>query len=675
MKKHLKKATALLLVIALVLANGVVAFAATDESPALVPIREFFEESGGAVDWDAPNRRIVATLEDDEFILYPTTTQAFRNGEPVALSNPIVIVNNVAYIQLDDLLRLFGIDTDEPFAITIATAVEIAPVLMEIFSIPGMTIALVDAQTGFTWTQGFGYADSIAGIPVDEHTLFSLASISKPFTAIAVMQLVEQGLIDLDAPIVNYLPEFSLLPDVITGTGDYSNITVRMLMSHASGIHPDIINGMLTTGDYYPAFMDNFLENLAEFAMVVPESFQLSYANNAFTLLGILVAAVATDYDSFFEGFVSYTQENIFERAGMDLSTFALTDRHWPYVAQGYAHIGAQEDFVFINPLPTGGLMSNAYDMARFMHIILNDGAIPGGGRLLSASSVRQMLTPQRFELGSPFDFMLPNMQPGLGFVHSTGMTGFTHVGHGGNMIHFHSDMAFDLDSGIGVFVSVNSITGMPLPADLSTFILMTAVEEKTGTLDEPESDLTVEPIEVDLEVLQALEGFFSLTSNSEFVQVVASEEGHLYLYGMAPTALIFIPLSDGSFVFPDTGLRLWFEDVDGELVFYFGEFKSLLVGSQLNTELITAQEGFERWVGVYYAYTAPGHLFNLYRAEIGIDENGFAYMRVSTLNGLNLISPLIALDECNFLGGVTFSQDDDGTWMLISGGRFLRVE
>jgi len=676
MRKLFQKATALVLAVALVFASGITAFAADGvELDTLVPIREVFESAGGEVGWDSANRRITASLDGDLFIFYPTTTRAYRNGEAVTLSRPVTIVESTAKIAMNDLLALFGVELQDHLPLTLAQAVEVIPAIMEQFAIPGITIAVVDAQTGFTWAQGFGYADSLAGIPVNGHTLFALASISKPFTAIAVMQLVEAGLINLDTPVVYYLPEFSTLPDVLSGTGDYTNITVRMLLSHASGINPDFIgSGVFTTSDYYAGFMDNFLENLAEMAMAAPEEFQFAYANNAFTLLGLLVAAVGTEYDSLFEGFVAYTQENIFDRAGMNLSTFMLSERHMPYMSQSYARTGAQERFVYFNALPTGGLISNAYDMARFMHIILNEGALPEGGRLLNAGTVRQMFTPQTFELGSGIDFMIPNMQPGLGFVYATGLTGFVHSGHSGNLVHFHSDMAFDRDTGLGVFVSVNSISGMPVVRDIALFVLQNAIYEKTGSLNLPASDPAIELIEVDFADLQALEGVFTNVGGAEFLRVRASEEGFLYMYGILPEPMNLVPMSNGSFLCPATTLTFWFEDIEGETAVFLGEFKSLLIGVELNLEYFAAPEGFERWIGVYYLQLPAGQVSNLYRLEVGIDENGIGFTMTSTLNQVTAISPLLMFDDYNFLGG-SFSEDDDGTWLNFVDGRFLRVE
>ena len=399
-----------------------------------------------------------------------------------------------------------------------------------------------------------------------------------------------------------------------------------------------------------------------------------AYANNAFTLLGILVATVATDYDSFFDGYVSHMQQNVLSPAGMSLSTFELTESHMPYLAMPYIDAETPDDFAYFNFLPTGGLFSSGYDMARFMHVILGCGSLPEGGQLLPAHIIRHMLTPQEFDLASGLDFMIPNMRPGIGFIQTTGISGFTHVGHPGNLIHYHSDMVFDLDSGIGVFVSVNSISGMPVVRDLAAHVLTSAVFEVTDSLDVPVSDDTVEPVEADATALLALEGVYTHIGASEFMRVTAGD-GHLYLAGILPTEMTLIPLSDGSFVCTETTLRFWFEDYGGEILVFLGEFKSLMIGVRLDPALITAPEGFERWVGTYYVQNPPGLGSVVYRADIGIDEDGFAYMRISTLNRMTPIQALISIDGYSFVGGISFSYDEEGTWMRINDALFLLAE
>ena len=141
-------------------------------------------------------------------------------------------------------------ETTELFEATKHVATQQATEIMEALSIAGMTIAVVDIDSGFIWLQGLGYANAATREPVTEYTLFSVGSTAKTFTAVAVMQLVEAGLLDLDEPIVTYLPEFSLLPNPAFG-GDFRNITARMLLAHVSGVHEFQGEGFFSVGCGY----------------------------------------------------------------------------------------------------------------------------------------------------------------------------------------------------------------------------------------------------------------------------------------------------------------------------------------------------------------------------------------------------------------------------------------
>jgi len=669
-RKNIKKAIAIILVLVLVSANVVIASADGSER---MWVRAIFEEGSAVVDWDNDERTVLIQFMGNEIILHTERPLAYINEVAIPLQDDIILSDGRSYITPRDLETVMGnLRPLGPLGGTIATINAMIPTVMEQMSIPGVTVALVDAENDFTWTAGFGYADTLESIPVDEHTLFALASISKTFTAVAVMQLVEAGIIDLDEPVVTYLPEFSQLPDILYGDGNYRNITVRMLLSHASGIMGNLMMGIMTTDGYYRYFMENFFDNLAEFPMAAPERYMFAYANNNFTLLGLLVAALGTEYESLFDGFVSYTKENIFAPAGMEMTTFYLEEQHMPYLSQSYRNAETREDLVFLNALPTMGIFSNAYDMAQFMHIMLNDGALPDDGQLLSANSVGRMFELQNERLGNPSRIAMYNMGFGLGILYNTGMEGFTRIGHGGNAIHFHSEMAIDRESGIGVFISVNSVSGLPAVGSLMTNILLTAIHEKTGELRLPASDETVEPIEFNYEDFEGLAGVFTQAGGAEFIRIEVTEEG-LNLYGILPVAMELLPLSNGSFVCTETGLRFWFDEMYEETVIFIGEFRSVLLGTRLDPDVMTVPESFERWIGDYFPQVPEGHVSNLYRIVVGVDENGFAFTRTHTLNGLELIAPLIASDEYGYnFFGFSFSRDADGTWLQIADSRFL---
>ena len=678
MRRIFKAVTVTAITITMLFSIAAVAFAGNQEAedPMYVPLRRVFEYAGANVTWDESNRLVAVEYDEDTYMFLPGSQTANRNDELYNLKYPIVMNAGKNYISYYDAAFLFE-DESGHLSAAIMQAVLATMQIMDLASIPGITVALIDAENDFTWTQGFGFADIATRERVNELTLFGLASISKTFTATAVMQLVEAGKIDLDKPVVDYLPGFSTLPD-FEGNGDYRKITTRMLLTHAAGIFPDLIaSGVVTVNGYYGEYLDSFLDTLAKLNMMSPESTVFTYSNNSFNLLGILVAALS-GYDSYFDGFVSYTQEKIFEPAGMAMTTFALEESHMPYLAQSHVDSTTRADLIYFNAIPAGGIFSNAHDMARFMHMLLSGGVIDGN-QILSEEMVRQMFSAQSFDFEAAPNYLIPNMLPGLGLLYSTGLDGFTHVGHGGNLIHYHSDMAFDTDSGIGVLVSTNSITGIGVERVLSNVILQAAVFEKTGALNVPAPDLTVVPVALSAEELGKLEGIYMMVGESSFLQIAIEEDGILYISGITgvPFPLSLMPLSDGSFINPDTGLRFWFEEQYDEMVMFLGDFKTHLVGERLEPEQYLAREGFERWIGTYaFHIEKEDHLSIVSHLDVGIDANGFAYLRTYALHGQSPISPIVYIDEFTYGddGLISFSMEDGVAWVTFFGAGFSRV-
>jgi len=371
-------------------------------------------------------------------------------------------------------MLLMGLDAGGHLSETLLEANLLAPILMELFSVPGMIVAVVDVREDFAWIQGFGYTDTEQNIPVNENTVFGIASVSKSVTAIAIMQLVENGIMDLDTPIVEYLPDFSLQLSTDLG-GDYRNITTRMLLTHTAGILTQFDITTLFDYDYFsleghsPDFMNLFLENLAQYYLESPEGEVFSYSNNGYVLLGILVAAM-TGNDNFFDDFVRYADEHIFVPAGMTRSSFILRDYLMPHLATPHWDADTPDEYIFPNGLPTGSMVSTGYDMARLMRILLND-----DGGLLAAGTVGLMMQPH------DFDFSDAGFEYGLGFAHFATESELTAIGHNGQWHHFNAYMLFDAESGLGVFVANNSFTGYDATSFMALTLLQIAAMERSG--------------------------------------------------------------------------------------------------------------------------------------------------------------------------------------------------
>jgi len=124
--------------------------------------------------------------------------------------------------------------------------------------VAGLSIALVDGQK-VVWARGFGYADKEAEIPAGADTIYEIGSVSKTFAAMAVMRLVEEGIMDLDQPLTAYLPTFSINQRF----PDSGPITIRSILTHHSGIPGDLFNGAFTEGAPfdYDAWLLEYLQD------------------------------------------------------------------------------------------------------------------------------------------------------------------------------------------------------------------------------------------------------------------------------------------------------------------------------------------------------------------------------------------------------------------------------
>jgi len=306
------------------------------------------------------------------------------------------------------------------------------PYAIESGDIAGAVVVVV--KDGQVLTQrGFGYADVDKRIPVDpETTLFRTGSVSKLTTWTAVMQLVEQGKLDLDADVNTYL-DFKI-PDY-----DGKPITLRNIMTHTAGFQ-ETVRRLITDnpGDMQP--LGVFVkDNLPD--RIFPPGEMPAYSNYATALAGYIIERVSgLSYDD-------YVERNIFTPLGMTQATFRqpLPDRLRPFMSQGYGPgLSKPEKFEFVVPAPAGSEAASGAAMAKFMIAHLNNGA-----GLMKPETARQM-----------HDFTLPILPPlhpmALGFYHDD-INGHRVIGHAGDTVYMHTNLDLFLDDGVGLFISMNS--------------------------------------------------------------------------------------------------------------------------------------------------------------------------------------------------------------------------
>jgi CubicO group peptidase (beta-lactamase class C family) len=310
------------------------------------------------------------------------------------------------------------------------------PYMIQRGDIAGGVISVVkDGKLLFA--RGYGYADLEKRTPVSpETTLFRPGSTSKLFTWTAVMQQVEQGKLDLDHDVNDYL-DFKIPPR------DGKPVTLRQLMTHTAGFE-DTARGLLPRKPE-DVNLERYLKTHIPARIFAPGEI-VAYSNYGCGLAGYIVQRVSG------EGFDDYVQKHIFEPLGMHHSSFAmpLPPPLAPLMAKGYksASDGKPQPFELVDPAPAGAMSSSATDMANFMIAQLQGGRF-GDTRILQQATAELMHSPQHTAAPGLAGF-------DLGFYQED-RNGQRIIGHGGDTIVFHSDLHLLLDANVGIFMSFNS--------------------------------------------------------------------------------------------------------------------------------------------------------------------------------------------------------------------------
>jgi CubicO group peptidase (beta-lactamase class C family) len=298
--------------------------------------------------------------------------------------------------------------------------------------LPGVSIALVDDQK-IVWAQGFGFADPEKKTAATAETVYRVGSVSKLFTDIAIMQLVERGQLDLDAPVTRYLPDFH--PRNPFG----EPITVRELMSHRAGLvrEPPV-------GNYF----DNSEPSLAEVVkslntteLVYPPGTHTKYSNAGDTVAGAVLESVTR------EPYLQYLRQAVLAPLGLRNSSFKPEPALLRRLAKGYMWTYAGRRFraptFELGTGPAGNMYSTVIDQSRFLSALLAEGR-GANGPILKPATLQQMFIPQGRDSGF-----------GLGFA-LLSLDGFKMVGHRGGIYGFSTEVLAMPGEKIGVVVMIN---------------------------------------------------------------------------------------------------------------------------------------------------------------------------------------------------------------------------
>ncbi|MBK5113916.1 MAG: beta-lactamase family protein [Candidatus Heimdallarchaeota archaeon] len=321
--------------------------------------------------------------------------------------------------------------------------------LLSYYNIPGMTVSFV-MDDEIVLSKGFGRSDYLPPTFVHNQTLFRIGSVSKSFTAIAALQLVEDGILDLDTDINDYLTAFQI-PETFP-----EPITLRHLLTHTPGFEefPATVIYDMVVPQTVEEILITWMPN-----RVAPPGVKSSYSNYGMGLIGYLIQ----EYSG--KSFEQYVEDEILVPLGMNHTTFKqpLPAVLAANMSNGY-YEDIEEQFFEIVTLPSAGSCSStASDLAIYMLTLLNNGTY-NGTEILQSSTVDMMFNKQ-FE---PHEDL-----PGVGFgLYQFYPNNVNVWGHGGDTIFFHSNMCLFPEEDLGFFISFNSYNGVYAKSEfLSAFI------------------------------------------------------------------------------------------------------------------------------------------------------------------------------------------------------------
>ncbi len=304
--------------------------------------------------------------------------------------------------------------------------------------IPGLSVGIIH-NGKLVYREGFGYADIESKIPMSPKTCFRIASISKTFTAIAIMQLIERGRIKLDDRVEKYLPWFK----VQARGADLSGITIRQLLSHTAGVFRDGVTAHWEN-DKFPD-LAGLKKSISEKTAVFKNLTHFKYSNFGFALLGeIIKKASGVSYNE-------YVAEHIIKKLKMERTAPDFNKKHEKWLAKGYPQsIPNKKRTVFIHSevrayAPATGFLSNVPDLAKYLAAIS-----PKGPRVLIGRDSKKELLKPHWSIGEK------GTSYGLGFlIYKIGKRKI--VGHGGGFAGFITKISFDVENDIGVITLTNT--------------------------------------------------------------------------------------------------------------------------------------------------------------------------------------------------------------------------
>jgi serine beta-lactamase-like protein LACTB len=310
--------------------------------------------------------------------------------------------------------------------------------------LPALSIALVDDQK-IVWAKGYGYSHPAKKTPATADTVYRVGSVSKLFTDLAIMQLVERGTVGLDEPVKKYLDDFK------PGNRFDKDITLRHLMAHRAGLVRES-----PVGNYFDPdgrTLERSVESLNKTDLVHAPGTRTKYSNAGIAVVGLVLEKTQK------QRFARYLALKLLSPLGMKRSSFEPEEAVTKHLAKATMWTYHGREFPAptfeLGVAPAGCLYSTVNDLGRFLSMLFARGKA-GEHTILKPATLEQMYTPQFVKKGTKQGF-------GLGFLVSQ-LEGRRRIGHGGAIYGFATELSALPEDKLGVVViasrdGVNAVT------------------------------------------------------------------------------------------------------------------------------------------------------------------------------------------------------------------------
>lgn len=297
-------------------------------------------------------------------------------------------------------------------------------------NVVGVSAAII-INDSVIWKNGYGFADLENKIPMTANTVVNIGSITKTFTALALMQLQEKGLLDINEPLNKYLPQFKPL----TRNEDLKQLTVKSVITHCSGIQSDILkNNDLTTGKY-----TDVLGFINETFLLYPPGMVESYSNSGYNILGHLIKEVSK------QDYQDYIKNNIFSPLRMNNSGFAMDGLK--NKSKIYAGGNEVKEYA-IRDIASGGIYTNINDLAKYA-IGLMDAYNGINTSFVKKETIKKMFTHQG-------NTQIEKYKKGLGWFMFKNDSAFA-LSHGGSSGFFQANLYMIPEKKAAVLIFTNT--------------------------------------------------------------------------------------------------------------------------------------------------------------------------------------------------------------------------